>query len=1009
MHTKNNGPQSPANEGAKNHRVIYKQIGISRRESLPKGNMTCAGQSRPNPLEASTMTVRVRKERVVQNMYIGTYNVRSLLGEDRLAELEEELKAIKRNIIGLSETRRHGENMQKLASGNILYTRGHDAKSQAGVGFIVHKDIATNILEFRSASERVAMLVVKINSKYSVKIIQVYAPTSAYDDEIVEEMYDEINTLMDAVKTHYTMVIGDFNAKIGTRKTGDSNIMGMYGIGERNERGERLIEFATSRKLYIANSKFPKKSSRKWTWKSPDGSVKNEIDFIMTNKSNTIEDLTVLNRVTIGSDHRLVRCKVNFNTRIERAKLVKPTKSRIDYQQLKAQQSMFQLELSNRFAALTIENDDIDKYNHDLVAIVKNTANSIAKKKKTNRTDKISEATKAMLKKRREMKQDATKIGKIEYRELCKTIRKKMRNEIRSYNVQLIEQALTTGRGLKAAQLKMKEGRSLMVAIKTKDGSVTTNRDSIVERCAEFYKELYSSTADRPNIPPTTGTDDPIPEILSWEVQYAITQMKNNKAPGDDEIVIDVIKEGGPELCRHIAKLFTNCLRKRKTPEAWNNAVITLLHKKGDIKDINNYRPISLLSHMSKLFGKVIKNRIEKQLDFNQAREQAGFRSGFATTDHLQVITQLVEKTNEYEMPMYFAFVDYEKAFDSVEHIGIVEALIEHQIDKVYIETLSNGYNNATSLIRLDKESSKFPIQRGVRQGDTISPKLFNAGLEQIFRKLEWDSKGININGERLNHLRFADDIVLISTNGEEIEEMLNQLNKESCKLGMKMNMKKTKVMCNIYATLRKVKIATAEVEKVDEYVYLGQLVTMKSDKTDEIKRRITAGWGAFSKYRYIMKSRMPMCLKKKIYNQCIQAAMTYGCQTWAVTKRMQDRLGTTQRSMERAMIGITKRDHKTNKWVRQQTGVQDILERIKQLKWQWAGHLARIPDNRWTKAVTEWIPLDKKRKRARPRTRWIDDMNKFIGVTWMQVARDRMVWKSHEEAFIQQWIDNGS
>src|SRR5271163_2762877 len=200
---------------------------------------------------------------------------------------------------------------------------------------------------------------------------------------------------------------------------------------------------------------------------------------------------------------------------------------------------MFQVELKNRFATLKVEDDDIDNYNNDLVSIVKSSANSIAKKIKSSKADKISEATKEMLKKRREMKQDATKYGKIEYIELCKTIRKKMKNEIRSYNVQLIQKALSSGRGLKSAQLKTKEGRPLMVAIKSKDGSITTNRDSIVERCAEFYKELYSSTADRYNIPDTTATDDPIPEVLSWEVQHAIKQIKNNKAPSDDEIVID--------------------------------------------------------------------------------------------------------------------------------------------------------------------------------------------------------------------------------------------------------------------------------------------------------------------------------------------------------------------------------------------------------------------------------------------------------------------------------------
>src|SRR3981189_1077652 len=94
-------------------------------------------------------------------------------------------------------------------------------------------------------------------------------------------------------------------------------------------------------------------------------------------------------------------------------------------------------------------------------------------------------------------------------------------------------------------------------------------------------------------------------------------------------------------------------------------------------------------------------------------------------------------------------------------------------------------------------------------------------------------------NGEMLNHLRFSDDIVLIGNSCEEAEEMLNEVNMESNKLGMKINMKKTKVMYNEYVNRKSVHIETEEVEKVDEYVFLGQLVKMENDKTDEIRRRI--------------------------------------------------------------------------------------------------------------------------------------------------------------------------
>ena len=119
----------------------------------------------------------------------------------------------------------------------------------------------------------------------------------------------------------------------------------------------------------------------------------------------------------------------------------------------------------------------------------------------------------------------------------------------------------------------------------------------------------------------------------------------------------------------------------------------------------------------------------------------------------------------------------------------------EQEINETYIKLIENIYANGTSVMRLHKDREK--NGKGVRQGDTYSPKLFTARLEGIFRKFSWESNGRNIDVEHLTHLRFADDVVLISNNAEHHQEMLNDINRESLKVGLKMYKGKTRVMFN--------------------------------------------------------------------------------------------------------------------------------------------------------------------------------------------------------------------
>ena len=122
--------------------------------------------------------------------------------------------------------------------------------------------------------------------------------------------------------------------------------------------------------------------------------------------------------------------------------------------------------------------------------------------------------------------------------------------------------------------------------------------------------------------------------------------------------------------------------------------------------------------------------------------------------------------------------------------------------------------------------------------------------------------------------------------------------------------------------------------------------------------------------------------------------ALTYGDETWTLTSKTIQRLQTTQSSMERCMLDITRRDRKRITWIRNYTKLY-IMERIKRLKWKWAGHIARRQDNRWTTSILDWYPCcGVKRPRRRPHARWIDEIRKVARVNWMAKASDRSEWE---------------
>ncbi|EPB73966.1 hypothetical protein ANCCEY_06928 [Ancylostoma ceylanicum] len=186
-----------------------------------------------------------------------------------------------------------------------------------------------------------------------------------------------------------------------------------------------------------------------------------------------------------------------------------------------------------------------------------------------------------------------------------------------------------------------------------------------------------------------------------------------------------------------------------------------VLCKKGDPRDIGNYRLICLLSVVYKLFTVVILNRTERTLDEGQPCEQAGVWKGFSTIDNMHTVTRLIEVPREYKMPLCLTFVDLRKAFDTIETEAVLEALGNQGVSTQYTRILRELYSNFTTKISPFYDDITIGVRRGVRQGDTVLPKPLTATFEDVMRRLEWDNKDVRVDGMLAHHLRFADDIVL--------------------------------------------------------------------------------------------------------------------------------------------------------------------------------------------------------------------------------------------------------
>ena len=174
----------------------------------------------------------------------------------------------------------------------------------------------------------------------------------------------------------------------------------------------------------------------------------------------------------------------------------------------------------------------------------------------------------------------------------------------------------------------------------------------------------------------------------------------------------------------------------------------------GDVENVSNYRPICSLPAMYKLFSTILYGRLYPMLDQNQAEDQAGFRKTYQTTDHLATYRMIEQKCQEWGIKMWTATVDFTKAFDSISHNSIWEALKSCNVDHEYVSLLRKIYKDQKASVQTDEESESFDIQKGSKQGDPMSSLLFNTVLQYCIKERNTTMAKEERNGNLLERPR---------------------------------------------------------------------------------------------------------------------------------------------------------------------------------------------------------------------------------------------------------------
>ena len=824
------------------------------------------------------------------NLRLGFWNIfgyRSSILGNKLHQREVRSIFEKHDFFGIVET--HAENKTEGLEVNNFkcYKKCRQRsgkKGHGGIAVYFRTELKQGISYIPTNNENAIWC--KLDKTYfdlqsDIYLATIYLSPEKYEKQKNKNYIEQLeNEIVKFSELGDIMLQGDLNARCGHLQdqlfTGKDNFIdqaltapGHVDIPPRNSedekaegRGKELIESCISNGLAIINGrKLGDRKGQKTCFQYNGSSL---IDYVICS-NNIFKDINYLKPADL-LPHLSNHCHVSYGLKIRPiAKNLPKTKAKLleekcvwtadaEYKVSQITQSQKFTTILDTFCKINLRDDSVDScvetLNHmindvlrcaNVLKPIKSTEGDIEQKNPNKDFEWFDQECKTE-------KENLACIG----RQACKfphnkdilsllackkrSFRKTTRMKKRSFEKQQIKSLQEL--------LKDKNPKQFWIQLKNIFKKSKTKKHKNIVTTDEFYSHFCNLQATNETTPNTqhcaaeNAEEGPLDyNFTEKELDDILKRLKRNKSPGPDNILNEFLKTTKNTLLPTLTKLFNKILENGDFPKEWAHGYIIPIHKKGEKDNPENYRGITLLSCLGKVFTSALNKRLLTYAEANNILqpEQAGFRENFRTSDNIFVLKTLLDKyvrgrPKKKENFLFTCFVDLRKAFDKIDRNKLFTKLSEKGIVGKFLSVIKSIYSKDKSCVRNGNEvSESFNCKVGIKQGCILSPTLFNIYMHDFPKSLnETADKDVPRLDQDcpVNSLLYADDIILTSTSANGLQLKLDLLNHYCQVNNLEVSKEKTKVMIfnsnGRKLTRFKFHISGDDIEIVTAYKYLG-------------------------------------------------------------------------------------------------------------------------------------------------------------------------------------------